>query len=51
VNADDLFRIQFIDWTWTYFARSRGLQVPDRTDADRINWQDYTEDCGDTTAQ
>src|SRR5262249_53220603 len=30
----------FIDWTWTYFARSRGPQVLDRSDTARINWQD-----------
>jgi hypothetical protein len=30
----------FIDWTWTYFARSRGPQVLDRSDSVRINWQD-----------
>jgi HEAT repeat protein len=30
----------FVDWTWTYFARSRGPQLLDRSDAARINWQD-----------
>jgi NADH:ubiquinone reductase (H+-translocating) len=30
----------FIDWTWTYFSRSRGPQVLDRSDAARINWQE-----------
>jgi NADH dehydrogenase len=30
----------FIDWTWTYFARSRGPQVLDRSDACRIDWQE-----------
>ena len=34
----------FIDWTWTYFARSRGPQVLDRSDAARINWQDDEEE-------
>jgi NADH dehydrogenase len=33
----------FIDWTWTYFARSRGPQALDRSDAARINWQDDAE--------
>ncbi len=33
----------FIDWTWTYFARSRGPQVLDRSDASRINWQEDAE--------
>jgi NADH dehydrogenase len=30
----------FIDWTWTYFARSRGPQVLDRSDTARINWEE-----------
>jgi NADH dehydrogenase len=30
----------FIDWTWTYFTRSRGPQLLNRTDAARINWQE-----------
>jgi NADH dehydrogenase len=30
----------FIDWTWTYFAGSRGPQVLDRSASARINWQD-----------
>src|SRR5262252_6810367 len=33
----------FIDWGWTYFARSRGPQVLDRSDAARINWQEDAE--------
>jgi NADH dehydrogenase len=33
----------FVDWTWTYFARSRGPQVLDRSDAARINWEDDAE--------
>jgi NADH dehydrogenase len=41
----------FIDWTWTYFARSRGPQVLDRTDAARINWQDDTEERGEIRTQ
>jgi NADH dehydrogenase len=41
----------FIEWTWTYFARSRGPQVLDRTDGARINWQDDTAERGETTAQ
>jgi NADH dehydrogenase len=41
----------FIDWTWTYFARSRGPQVLDRTDAARIDWQDDTEERGETEVQ
>src|SRR5262245_22297353 len=34
----------FIDWTWDYFARSRGPQVLDRSDAARINWQEDAEE-------
>jgi NADH:quinone reductase (non-electrogenic) len=34
----------FIDWTWTCFARTRGPQVLDRSDAARINWQDDAEE-------
>jgi NADH dehydrogenase len=30
----------FVDWTWTFFARSRGPQVLDPSDVSRINWQD-----------
>jgi NADH dehydrogenase len=33
----------FIDWTWTYFARARGPQVLDRSDAARINWKEDAE--------
>jgi hypothetical protein len=34
----------FIDWTWTYFARSRGPQLLDRSDAARINWQEDAQE-------
>src|SRR5262245_53223962 len=34
----------FVDWTWTYFSRSGGPQVLDRSDAARINWQDDAEE-------
>jgi NADH dehydrogenase len=37
-----------IDWTWTYFSRARGPQVLDRSDAARINWQDDTEEGGES---
>jgi hypothetical protein len=40
----------FIDWTWTYFAQSRGPQVLDRSDAARINWQDDAEERPEPTA-
>jgi len=33
----------FIGWTWTYFSRSRGPQVLDRSDACRIDWQEDAE--------
>jgi NADH dehydrogenase len=32
-----------VDWTWTYFAQSRGPQVLDRSDAARIDWQEDAE--------
>jgi NADH dehydrogenase len=41
----------FIDWTWTYFARSRGPQLLDRSDAARINWQDDARPPSEATAQ
>jgi hypothetical protein len=40
----------FVNWTWTYFARSRGPQVLDRSDAARINWQDDAEERAEPTA-
>ncbi len=30
----------FFEWAWTYFGRTRGAQVLDRTKAARINWDD-----------
>jgi NADH dehydrogenase len=30
----------FVGWTWTYFSRSRGPQVLDRSDAARIDWEE-----------
>jgi NADH:ubiquinone reductase (H+-translocating) len=33
----------FIDWAWTYFGRSRPIQVLDRSDARRIDWDAGTE--------
>jgi NADH dehydrogenase len=33
----------FIGWTWTYFSRSRGPQVLDRSDAARIDWEEDAE--------
>jgi NADH dehydrogenase len=33
----------FIDWGWNYFGRSRPIQVLDRSDAGRINWNEGTE--------
>jgi NADH dehydrogenase len=33
----------FIDWAWNYFGRSRPIQVLDRSDEGRINWNKGTE--------
>src|SRR5262249_31597758 len=33
----------FIDWSWSYFSRSRPIQVLDRSDASRIDWDENTE--------
>jgi NADH:ubiquinone reductase (H+-translocating) len=30
----------FIDWAWNYFGRSRPIQVLDRSDAGRIDWNE-----------
>lgn len=39
----------FIDWAWTYFTRSRPIQVLDRTDVRRIDWDEGTESGGSGT--
>jgi NADH:ubiquinone reductase (H+-translocating) len=36
----------FIDWAWSYFSRSRPVQVLDRSDEGRINWGDGTQSGG-----
>src|SRR5262245_231908 len=33
----------FVDWAWTYFSRSRPIQVLDRSDVRRIDWDEGTE--------
>ncbi len=33
----------FIDWAWSYFEKSRPIQVLDRSDEKRIDWDDGTE--------
>src|SRR5499427_6214875 len=33
----------FIDWAWNYFGKSRQIQVLDRSDEGRINWDQGTE--------
>jgi NADH:ubiquinone reductase (H+-translocating) len=33
----------FVDWFWSYFSKSRPIQVLDRTDAPRIDWRKGTE--------
>ena len=30
----------FIDWAWTYFNRSRPIQVLDRGDEEHIDWHE-----------
>src|SRR5215469_16935678 len=32
-----------IDWAWNYFGRSRPIQVLDRSDEGRIDWDEGTE--------
>ena len=39
----------FIDWAWTYFSKSRPIQVLDRTDVRRIDWDEGTESGGSGT--
>jgi NADH dehydrogenase len=33
----------FIDWAWNYFSKTRPIQVLDRTDESRIDWDEHTE--------
>jgi NADH dehydrogenase len=33
----------FIDWAWTYFGKSRQIQVLDRSDEERIEWHESAE--------
>jgi NADH dehydrogenase len=33
----------FIDWAWNYFSKTRPIQVLDRTDECRIDWDEHTE--------
>jgi NADH:quinone reductase (non-electrogenic) len=33
----------FIDWGWSYFSRTRPIQVLDRSNEKRIDWQEDTE--------
>src|SRR5499427_7494668 len=33
----------FIDWSWSYFSRSRPIQVLDRSNENRIDWGEHTE--------
>jgi len=39
----------FIDWAWSYFGRSRPIQVLDRSDGGRIDW-DAGSESGSTVA-
>jgi NADH dehydrogenase len=36
----------FIDWSWNYFSKSRPIQVLDRTDEGRIDWNRGAEGGG-----
>ena len=33
----------FIDWAWTFFGRSRQIQILDRSDEERIEWHESAE--------
>src|SRR5215831_8531497 len=33
----------FIDWAWTFFGRTRQIQVLDRSDEERIEWHESAE--------
>jgi NADH dehydrogenase len=33
----------FIDWGWSYFSRTRPIQVLDRSNEKRIDWQEDAE--------
>ena len=33
----------FVNWAWTYFTRSRPIQVLDRSDVERIDWDEGAE--------
>ena len=33
----------FVNWAWTYFSRSQPIQVLDRSDVRRIDWDEGTE--------
>jgi NADH dehydrogenase len=33
----------FIDWAWDYFSKNRPVQVLDRSDENRIDWDEHPE--------
>jgi NADH dehydrogenase len=33
----------FIDWAWNYFSKTRPIQVLDRADESRIDWDEHTK--------
>jgi len=39
----------FIDWAWSYFSRTRPIQVLDRSDNNRINWDQGVAAASSTT--
>jgi NADH dehydrogenase len=40
----------FVNWAWTYFSRSRPIQVLDRSDVRRIDWDEGAESGSSSTA-
>jgi len=40
----------FVDWAWNYFSRARPIQVLDRTDASRIDWEKDSDSEGSLSA-
>jgi len=40
----------FVDWAWGYFSRARPIQVLDRTDTSRIDWDNDTNREGNLAA-
>jgi NADH dehydrogenase len=41
----------FVNWAWSYFSRSRPIQVLDRADVSRIDWDEGAEVGNSSTSQ